>query len=59
MERYLSVKSIDAPVDEVRFVVDKHHHTLAPELTPDDFKLEEGATISVCVPAKYLPELVM
>lgn len=59
MERYLSMKSIDAPLDEVRFVVDNHHHTLDPELTPDDFRLEEGATISVRVPAKPLPEPVM
>jgi len=59
MERYLTVKNIDAPVDEVRFVVDTHHHTLAPELTPDDFGLEEGATINVCVPAEYLLEPVM
>ena len=59
MERYLTVKNIEAPVDEVRFVVDTHHHTLAPELTPDDFGLEEGATINVCVPAEYLLEPVM
>lgn len=41
MERYLKVKKIDAPVDEVKFQVDgPHKHTLAPELTPADFKLQ-------------------
>ena len=54
MERYLQVKNIYAPVDEVRFVVDTVHHTLAPELTPEDFALEDGTTINVMVPAEYM-----
>ena len=45
MERYLQVKKIAAPVDEFRFVVDAVHHTLAPELTPEDFKLQ-GACVT-------------
>jgi hypothetical protein len=38
MERYCKVKKITAPLDEIKFVVGQH--TLAPELTPNDFGLE-------------------
>lgn len=40
MDKYLAVKKIKAPRDEVHFVVDRVHHTLAPELMPDDLALE-------------------
>lgn len=52
MEKYLKVKKIEAPLDEVKFTWGPH--TLAPELTPDDFSLEEGAAINVIVPQEYL-----
>ena len=54
MVRYLQVKKIEAPLEETRFVVDGVHHTLAPELTPVDFGLADGATINVVVPEEYL-----
>lgn len=54
MVRYLQVKKIEAPLEETRFVVDEVHHTLAPELTPADFSLKDGATINVIVPEEYL-----
>jgi hypothetical protein len=47
------VKKIDAPLDEVKFVVNGQH-TLAPELTPADFNLSDGASINVIVPEEYL-----
>lgn len=38
MDKYLKVKKIAAPMDEVKFTWGPH--TLAPELTPNDVQLE-------------------
>lgn len=49
MDKYLAMKKIKAPRDEVHFVVDTLHHTLAPELMPDDLELEGESCMSTSV----------